>query len=778
MARRKAAAKTLVVVESNAKATTLQKFLGSGHKVMASVGHVRDLPRSGLGVAIDQDFQPKYVVPREKSKVVSAIRKAAANATEILLATDPDREGEAIAWHLVAAAKLEGKPVRRVAFHEITETAVRTALEHPREIDQDLVDAQQARRILDRLVGYQISPLLNRRVQRGTSAGRVQSVALRMVVERDREIDAFDPQEYWTIDGLFAHPGVEQARVRAGLASADGDLEIESQTRADELSVQLRQARYRVESVRERSQQRRPAAPFTTSTLQQAASAQLGMAPRRAMSLAQQLYEGVDTGSGREGLITYMRTDSTTVSAQAQAEAREWIVGNFAADYLPESPPQYRSRARNAQEAHEAVRPTSTYRSPDEMRAYLDRDQLRVYELIWRRFVASQMSPARQRRVSASILPSRESGDLPYRFNASATETVFPGQLAVARPDRADAPEVAQAIAVLAGLSEGDPLDLLDIEAAQHFTEPLPRYTEASLIRKLEEEGIGRPSTFAPTIGTLLDREYAISDRRRLTSTELGRTVTDLLIEHFPKILDYGFTAQMEEDLDRISRGDLGWVPLLREFHGPFAETLAAAEENMKVERPPDEPVERDCPECGKPLMFKHGRYGRFIGCSGFPECRHTEQIQVGTSVTCSRCGEGELVEKRVGRGRRRGRNFWGCNRYPDCEYATWEDPRAASGPASDAGDPKQASAEGDGQAEERPSFGTIAELGAHPTSELAITVRSGRYGPYVSDGKENASIPRDTDPTSVTLDQAVELLAARQTRKRKGGGRGRRRRS
>ena len=711
MAARKSQ-KTLVIVESGAKAATLRKFLGRGYNVMASVGHVRDLPKSGLGVDVENDFAPKYVVPRDKSKVVTTIRKAAQGAKEVMLATDPDREGEAIAWHLRSAAKLDGRPVKRVAFHEITKAAVTDAIRTHRQIDQDLVDAQQARRVLDRLVGYRISPLLNRRVRRGTSAGRVQSVALRLVVERDREIEAFEPREYWTLDGLFARAGTESPTVRGKLEAVDGELDLSAQEAVETLSAALLAADYRVEARRAGEITRRPSPPFTTSTLQQAASARLGMSPRRTMAIAQQLYEGVDTGSGPVGLITYMRTDSTSVSQEAQAAARRWIGSQFSAEYLPSRAPTYRSRVKNAQEAHEAIRPTGVERTPEAVRERLNADQLRLYDLIWRRFVASQMSPARQRRVTAPIRPSRDGEDLAYRFNATATVTTFPGFRAVLRPDQTDAPEVTAAAELIDSLAKDDSMALVTLDPEQHFTEPPPRYSEATLVRALEEAGIGRPSTYAPTVATLLERGYAELTRRRLESTELGRTVADLLIQHFPTIMDYGFTAQMEEKLDSVSRGELGWVPLLREFYGPFAETLEAAEQTLhvtpepvgrdcpecgqplvhkrgrfgpfigcsgfpecryieRVERPPPEPAGRDCPQCGQPLVHKEGRFGRFIGCSGFPKCRYIERVIVGTGVTCPTCGEGEVVEKRT----RRGRLFWGCSRYPECDYATWSQP-------------------------------------------------------------------------------------------------------
>ncbi len=695
---RKSRAKKLVVVESNAKATTLQRFLGPEYNVMASVGHVRDLPKSGLGVDLEDNFKPKYVVPRDKSKVVTGIRKAADAAEEVWLATDPDREGEAIAWHLQAAAKLDGKPVHRIAFHEITEPAVREAVANPREIDRNLVDAQQARRVLDRLVGYQISPLLNRRVQRGTSAGRVQSVALRMLVERDREIEAFKPQEFWTVDGHFAQPNTEHPRAVARLAAEEDELDIESEAAASGLVDQLKGSRFVVESVRAQAQQRRPVAPFTTSTMQQVASAQLRMSPRRTMALAQQLYEGVGTGSRRTGLITYMRTDSTSVSAEAQHEARGWVSRAFDDSYLPGKPPSYTSQVKNAQEAHEAVRPTSVLRTPDDMRPHLDRDQLRLYELIWRRFVASQMSPARLRRHTAIVRPIRDGEGLSVVFRANATQVEFAGHFAVSRPDHEEDPAVTEAATLLRELTEGDLLALLDITQGQHFTQPPPQYTDATLIRQLEEEGIGRPSTYAPTIGTLIDRQYATAERSRLSSTDLGRTVADLLIEHFAAIVSYGFTAQMEEDLDCISRGELGWVPVLQEFYKDFAKSLEAAEQNMRVERPPDEPAGRACPLCDRPLVYKHGRFGRFIGCTGFPECRHTEAILVKTGVTCPKCDQGEIVERTT----RRGRTFWGCECYPECDYATWQDPKTPAekdtAPAAADAD-KKSEAEVEGQA-------------------------------------------------------------------------------
>ena len=669
-------AKKLVVVESGAKATTLQRFLGPDYNVVASVGHVRDLPKSGLGVDIENDFKPKYVIPRTKSKVVTNIRKAASSADEVWLATDPDREGEAIAWHLCAAAKLEGKPVHRIAFHEITEVAVQEAVANPRQVDHNLVDAQQARRVLDRLVGYQISPLLNRRVRKGTSAGRVQSVALRMLVERDREIEAFEPQEYWTIDGMLARVGLDHPQVTARLISDDGDLAIDQKDVALDHVNQLGKARLFVDSVRVYEQQRKPSAPFTTSTMQQMASAQLRMSPRRTMALAQQLYEGVNIGSGRIGLITYMRTDSTSVSVQAQQGTRSWVEETFGSHYVPDRPPSYKSRVKNAQEAHEAVRPTSVVRTPQEVESYLDRDQRRLYELVWRRFVASQMAPARLRRHTVLVRPHCDGEALPVILRANATRVEFDGHWAISRPDREEDPAVIEGVALLGDLAAGDELTLLALTPEQHFTEPPARYSEATLIRRLEEEGIGRPSTYAPTMGTLLDRQYAVSERGRLSSTELGRTISDLLVEHFQGIVTYGFTARLEDDLDGVSRGEIGWIPLLKEFYKDFEKSLKAAEENMRVERPPDTPVGRECPECGGPLLYKHGRFGRFVGCSAFPECRHTEALLNKTGVVCPTCKDGVIVERRT----RRGRAFWGCERYPECDYATWKNPVAERG--------------------------------------------------------------------------------------------------
>ena len=659
----------MVIVESPAKARTVGRFLGKGYTVKASVGHVRDLLRSQISVDVDNGFTPKYRVPNEKREVVKELKKAAAKAEEVYLATDPDREGEAIAWHLLEAAEIDNEQARRVVFHEITKDAIEEAFEHPRSIDSDLVDAQQARRILDRLVGYNISPLLWTKVRSRLSAGRVQSVALRLVVDREREIEEFEPVEYWSLDGDFLSQE-KPPEFRAGLRKLDGeDPVIASEAAAEELLSDLRSSKFNVGRVKPGSRVRRPQAPFTTSSLQQSASRRLRYSARKTMAIAQQLYEGIDLNSHEPtGLITYMRTDSTQVAKSAQSEARKVIRDLFGKEHLPEEAPTYKTRSRRAQEAHEAVRPTSVSRTPDSIKDFLSNDQFKLYQLVWRRFIASQMKPAEYDTLSIEAVGISDAHE--YRFRVSASTLKFAGFLAAMADRKTKEPEKSISLDKLPALVKDDPLQLLELYPEQHFTQPPPRYSDASLIKALEENGIGRPSTYAPILSTLQRRGYVEREQRRMFPTDIGMTVNDLLVEHFPNIVDLGFTARMEEELDEVAEGDRDWVDVIREFYEPFAVQLERARELMPEMKLEPEPIGRMCPESGHPLVIRHGRYGKFIGCSNFPECRHTEPWLEKIGVLCPLDG-GDLVERRT----RKGRTFYGCSNYPECEFTSWKRP-------------------------------------------------------------------------------------------------------
>ena len=642
------------------------------------MGHVRDLPKSKLGVEVEQGFAPSYVIPRDKNAVVKKLTEHARNASEILLATDPDREGEAIAWHLLEALKRKMKKqdvsAKRVVFHEITRDAVRHALEDTRDINADLVNAQQARRVLDRLVGYKMSPFLWRKVRGGLSAGRVQSVALRLIVDREREIEAFTPQEYWSLHATLAKRPAkgDKDEFDAELVRLHGKKpEINDGETAQGIVADLDAAAWPVKKISVRKSRRRPSAPYTTSTMQQDASGRLGFRAARTMRLAQQLYEGIAIGGeGQVGLITYMRTDSVQVSGEAIAQVREFIEQTYGPDEAPDKPHRYTSRVKNAQEAHEAIRPTSVLRTPEQMREFLDADQLKLYTLIWRRFVASQMRSALLQTTSADIVPQRDGADLKYRFRASATRVKIPGFYRVYRADEEQADEKK----TLPPLAEGEALDLRKLRPEQHFTQPPPRYTEASLIRSLEEEGIGRPSTYAPILSVIQERTYVERERRSLKPTELGMVVRDMLVKHFPDIINTGFTATMEEDLDAISRGEKRWTPVLEEFYGDFSAALEKAEqeaERLKPERAPAEETGENCEKCGKPLVIRDGRYGKFIGCSGFPKCRTIKKLGAEadraqapveeTGENCEKCGKPLVIrEGRYGK-------FIGCSGFPKC---------------------------------------------------------------------------------------------------------------
>lgn len=663
----------LVIVESPAKARTVSRILGKDYAVKASVGHVRDLLRSKLSVDVENDFEPRYRVPNEKREVVKGLKSDAARSEQIYLATDPDREGEAIAWHLMEAAEIEPERAHRVVFHEITEPAVQKAFGHPREIDMNLVDAQQARRILDRLVGYTLSPLLWDKVRSRLSAGRVQSVALRMVVEREREIQDFVPQEYWSMDGEFEH-ATKTPAFRAKLMHQDGESpELGSAEQVEEISADLRDLPYKVTLVKKGTRQRKPSAPFTTSTMQQAASQQFSFTARKTMAIAQQLYEGLESsGDESVGLITYMRTDSTQVSDQAINEVRSAIKQLFGDEYVPKSAARYSSKARRAQEAHEAIRPTSVFRTPERLKGRLTRDQYRLYDLIWRRFVASQMKPALYDTLRVEV--AGQSDLHSYLFRVSTSTLRFPGFMKVYGQGNGNGKNAEEdgerEGVVLPDLVVSDELTLINLYPEQHFTQPPPRFSDASLIREMEEFGIGRPSTYAPIISTLRRRGYVIREQRRLVPTEIGVTVNDLLVDHFPYVVDVKFTADLESELDEVASGELNWVDVVRHFYDPFSEQLEKAEEEMPEVKAEPEMLDRMCPECGSPLLIRHGRYGKFIGCSNFPECRHTEPFLEKIGVSCPIDG-GDIVRRKT----RKGRVFYGCSNYPECEFTSWKEP-------------------------------------------------------------------------------------------------------
>ena len=680
-------AKDLVIVESPAKARTVQRFLGNKYVAKASMGHVRDLPKTKMGIEIEDDsFTPTYRVMNDKRKVVTDLTKRAKSAGTVYLATDPDREGEAISWHLVEAAKIPMDKTKRVVFHEITREAIQEAFDHPRELDYDLIDAQQARRLLDRLVGYRLSPVLWGKVKRGLSAGRVQSVALRLVVDREREIGAFVPVEYWTIGAKLAkcrQKGDKRIEFEAALHSLKGKrkkIEIPNGEEAARLTSDLDGAEYAVDSVRKRETRSRPSPPFITSTLQQEASRKLRFTARRTMVVAQQLYEGLNIGDeGSVGLITYMRTDSTNVAATALKEASDYIKKEFGAEYAPKSPRTYARRVKGAQEAHEAVRPTSIMRSPRVIRQYLSNEQFRLYDLIWKRMLASQMNDALFDSTRVDILASSRKMDTQYIFRAQGSVLKFAGYrvLYMEGADDAAASEKDET-PPLPELEKGDGLDCLGLSPEQHFTQPPPRFTEATLIRALEEQGIGRPSTYAPILATIMDRDYVQKENNRFSPTRLGIVVTDLLTANFPDIMDVGFTATMEEQLDDVAEGEREWEPMLKDFYGPF--DLSIDKAMKEAERVPrellDEQTDEVCEKCESPMVIKSGRYGRFLACTGYPECKNTrpveteeeralrERVSEDVDEFCEKC-ERPMVVKTGRNGR-----FLACSGYPECKNA------------------------------------------------------------------------------------------------------------
>ncbi len=670
--------KPLVIVESPAKARTIGRFLGDGYQVLASVGHVRDLLKSQLSVDIENDFAPKYRVPNEKKELVAEITATAARTKKVYLATDPDREGESIAWHVMDSAQIEPEKVERVVFHEITKEAVDAAFAHTREVDMDLVDAQQARRILDRLVGYGVSPILWAKVKGRLSAGRVQSVALRLIVEREREIDAFVPVEYWKISALFEADDSKKIYKARLFKVNKADPDLTDEAKAKTLLEKLEKAAYKLDSIDRSTKSVRPGAPFITSTLQQEASTRIGFLTRKTMTVAQQLYEGINLGGGEEtGLITYMRTDSVHVSAQSVKEAREYIAKKYGDSYVPEKPPVYRTRAASAQEAHEAIRPTSVRRTPESIKDHLTADQYKLYKLIWQRFIASQMSPALIETITADIAGKMEKETCLFR--ASGSKTVFPGYRAVYSAVRGEdeKEDEDQTELPLESLVVGQIQRLLELNPSQHFTEPPPRFTEASLIQVLEENKIGRPSTYSAIITTIQARGYVTREAKRLIPTEIGFLVNDLVVEYFPSIVDIEFTSSMEDKLDEIAQGDTPWVEVIRDFYAPFKASLEHAKANMPKTQVKPESIGRACPECGGDLVLRTGRFGRFISCSTFPKCKYTEPWLEKIGVTCPECHQGDVVEKRS----KKGRVFYGCSRYPDCNYVSWDKPLARACP-------------------------------------------------------------------------------------------------
>ena len=709
-------AKNLVIVESPAKAKTIHKILGSEYDVTSSMGHLRDLPRSKLGVDVENSFEPHYIVIYKRRKFAKELQKTARNRKAIFLAPDPDREGEAISWHLARllrddeeaeakkaeakrakqaekaaaapakvkkgakkktkAAARNGRKIYRIAFHEITPQAVKAAIEHPREIDLKKVNAQQARRILDRLVGYSLSPLLWKKIGRGLSAGRVQSVALRLIVDREKEIEAFKPQEYWTIETELTK-GKGEPSFKARLEKISGKkVDLKAKAESERIAGELRQQSFAVHGVEEKEQKRYPKPPFTTSTLQQEAFNKLGYSAARTMRIAQQLYEGMEIGEPNPaGLITYMRTDAVRVAGEALRAVRELIPQRFGKAFLPAEPRIYKAK-KSAQEAHEAVRPTGVTRAPESLKSFLTDEQFALYQLIWQRFVASQMADAVDRVVSAQIHAGK------FQLKASGRTNIFAGWTQVYQEveerDEDTLPE-----GVLPPLAKGEALSLVDVVPSQHFTKPPRRYTDASLVKTLEENGIGRPSTYSPTIQTIVSRDYVRRNGGSFVPTDLGRIVTEMLIEHFPEVMDLKFTAEMEEELDRIEDEDLEWVSVVRHFYTPFSSRVAVAQEKMREVKREVIPTDHVCEKCGKPMVIKWGRFGQFLSCSAYPDCKNAKPVPTGAKCPEPNCG-GDLVERKA-----KGRHFYGCSNYPTCRYTARKLPKEDAGSDKDAGDDK-----------------------------------------------------------------------------------------
>lgn len=652
----------LVIVESPSKAKTIEKYLGKKYKVVASMGHVRDLPKSQMGIEVKNNFTPKYITIRGKGPVLKDLKSAAKKAKKVYLAADPDREGEAIAWHLANTLNVDVESDCRVVFNEITKDAIKESFKHPRAINMDLVDAQQARRILDRLVGYNISPLLWKKVKKGLSAGRVQSVAVRLIIEREREIQSFEPEEFWTIKTEFVKG---KDTFEASFYGVDGEkVQLTNETQVNEIIEQLKDNAFSVENVTRKERKRNPALPFTTSSLQQEAARKLNMRAKKTMMLAQQLYEGIDLGKqGTVGLITYMRTDSTRISETAQTEARTYITEAYGTEYIG-AEKKKETKKSNAQDAHEAIRPTSVMRKPEELKSFLSRDQLRLYKLIWERFVASQMASAIMDTVTARLINNN------VQFRASGSVVKFPGFMKVYVESKDDGAEEKDKM--LPPLEVGETVFSKDLEPKQHFTQPPPRYTEARLVRTLEELGIGSPSTYVPTLETIQKRGYVGLDNKRFVPTELGEIVIELILEFFPEIINIEFTANMEQSLDEVEEGNANWVKIVDDFYVGFEPRLEKAEKEMREVEIKDEPAGEDCELCNHPMVFKMGKYGKFMACSNFPDCRNTKPIVKEIGVTCPKCDKGQIIERRSNKKKRL---FYGCGTYPECDFVSWDKP-------------------------------------------------------------------------------------------------------
>ena len=653
-------AKYLVIVESPAKVKTIKKFLGKKYEVAASNGHVRDLPKSQLGFDVENDFEPKYITIRGKGDILANLRKEVKKAEKVYLATDPDREGEAISWHLASALKLGDKDAKRITFNEITKNAVKASLKNPREIDMNLVDAQQARRVLDRMVGYKISPVLWAKVKRGLSAGRVQSVALRIICDREEEINAFIPEEYWTIDATLNVKGEKKPLVAKFYGDENGKIQIHNQSELDAILKEIESCEYKVLEVKKGERTKKPPLPFRTSTLQQEASKHLNFSTQKTMRLAQQLYEGVDIkGSGTVGLITYLRTDSTRVSEEAEAAASEYISANYGADYVGGSVDTKKNTAK-IQDAHEAIRPTDLNRSPAIVKDSLSRDLFRLYQLIWNRFAASCMTPAVYETTSVTI------GAGKYRFHVSASKVKFDGFMSVYSLDE----EKSDRVFLSKSLDETSELTEEEIEPKQHFTQPPAHFTEASLVKTLEELGIGRPSTYAPTITTILGRRYIVKENKNLYVSELGEVVNNIIKEAFPEIVDERFTANMESLLDKVEEGTVDWKMIIRNFYPDLDAAVKAAEAELEKVKIEDEVTDVVCEQCGRHMVIKYGPHGRFLACPGFPECRNTKPYFEKIGVACPKCGK-DIVLKKT----KKGRKYYGCENNPDCDFMSWQKP-------------------------------------------------------------------------------------------------------
>ncbi len=699
-------AKYLVIVESPAKVKTIKKFLGKNYEVTASNGHVRDLPKSRMGIDIEHGFEPKYITIRGKGELLAKLRKEVKKADRIYLATDPDREGEAISWHLSKALKLDentDKKVYRISFNEITQSAVKASLKQPREIDMDLVNAQQARRILDRMVGYEISPVLWGKVKRGLSAGRVQSVALRIIADRESEISAFIPEEYWTIEAAFSIPGEKKKLEARFYGTEEGKLKIASKEQADGILEELRGAEYEVLDVKKSERVKRAPYPFTTSTLQQEASKTLNFSTQKTMRLAQQLYEGVELkGAGTVGLITYLRTDSVRISEGADAQARDYIAKNYGAQYVAGAQAEKKTAGR-IQDAHEAIRPTDIARTPTAVKESLSRDQFRLYQLIWRRFAASRMSAAKYETTGVKI------GAGKYRLSVSASRIAFDGFLSVYTSDE---DEKAENNVLLKSIDRTTQLALADAHGTQHFTQPPAHYTEASLVKTLEEHGIGRPSTYAPTITTLLARRYVIKENKNLYMTELGDAVNAIMKEAFATIVDEGFTANMESLLDKVEEGELDWKTIISNFYPDLEAAVQEAEKRLEKVQIAEEVTDVVCEECGRNMVVKYGPHGKFLACPGFPDCRNTKPYYEKAGVACPQCGK-EIVIRKTKKGRR----FFGCENNPECDFMSWQRPSEKKCPKCgtymlEKGNKLVCAGEQCGYVEEKPKKGNVSEIG------------------------------------------------------------------